>query len=73
MEKRKGYRYVTELPGAEKFVSMIEFLGDVYVCTDRSMYKMIDEALVKMDIQISDDEYVVKQERSNRVFYPQID
>lgn len=73
MEKRKGFRFVTELPGAEKFVSMIEFKGDVYVCTDRSMYKMVGECLERMNIQISDNEYVVQKEQGRLgPHYPQI-
>ena len=55
MERRQGYKYVTALPGAEKFVSMIEFEGQVFVLTDCSMYQMIDECLVKVNIQMKDD------------------
>lgn len=56
METRQGYKRVTTLPGDETFVSMIEFQGDIFVLTDGSMYKMIDECLVKQDIQIVDDD-----------------
>ena len=58
-ERRKGFKYVTELPGAEKFVSMIQSGNNVYVCTDRSIYKMVGERLTRMDIQISDEEYII--------------
>ena len=62
MGERKGFKYVTELPGSEKFVSMIPFEGEVFVCTDRSMYKMIDECLVRMDIEITDEQHVVAKD-----------
>ena len=67
MEKRKGFRYSTELPGSEKFVLMTYFEGGVFVCTDRSMYKMVDECLVRMDIEITDEQYVVEKDSINNI------
>jgi len=61
-DKRNGFKYVTELPGSEKFVSMIQLKGEVFVCTDRSMYKMVDERLVRMNIEIADEQHVVMKE-----------
>lgn len=60
--KRKGFEYVTELPGSEKFVSMITFEGDVYVCTDRSMYKLVDECLERINIEISSKQHCVAKD-----------
>ncbi len=65
MEARKGFKYVTELPGSEKFVSMINYNDTVYVCTDRSMYMMVDECMVRMDIEISDEQHVVAKDNIN--------
>ena len=55
-DKRKGFKFVTELAGSEHFVSMINYHDTVYVCTDRSMYMMVDECLVKMEIEMEDSE-----------------
>ena len=54
-DKRKGFKFVTELAGSEQFVSMIEFDGDVFVCTNKSMYKLVDECLMNMEIEMEDD------------------
>ena len=56
MEKRKGFKFVTELTGSEYFVSMINYDDTVYVCTNKSMYMLVDECLVKMEIEMEDDE-----------------
>ena len=53
-EKRSGYKYVTKLPGDENFVSMIQFKGQVFICTNKSMYKMVGDIVEAIKIQIAE-------------------
>ena len=55
-DKRKGFKFVTELAGDEYFVSMITYNDTVYVCTNKSMYMLVDECMVKMEIEMEDTE-----------------
>ena len=55
-DTKKGFKLVTELPNDESFVSMINYNDTVYVCTNKSMYMMVDECMVKMEIEMEDDD-----------------
>ena len=55
-DKRDGFKFVTALSGDEHFVSMINYNGTVYVCTNKSMYKLVDECMVKMEIEMEDND-----------------
>ena len=55
-DKREGFKFVKALTGDEYFVSMINYNDTVYVCTNKSMYMLVDECMVKMEIEMEDTE-----------------
>ena len=52
MEKRKSFKYVKVLPDDEYFVSMIEYAGTLFTCTNKAMYQLVDECMVKVNIEV---------------------
>lgn len=54
IQKRSGVKHIKTFPKDEMCVSMIEFRGDVFVATNKHVYKMIEERLHKLELIIED-------------------
>ena len=50
MAKRTGTKFIKTFPEGETCVSMIEFKGEIFVATNKHVYKMFEEKLHKIEI-----------------------
>ena len=52
VEKRKGVKFALAEPDDEdrRIVSMIEFQGEVFLSTQKGVYKMVDDKFVRLEI-----------------------
>ena len=52
MKPREGYKFVKSFEDDEKCVGIIEFRGEVIVATEKAVYRMVDEKLIPIEMEV---------------------
>ncbi len=52
VKKRPGTKFITALPDSEKCVGIIEFKNQIFVATERGVYKLIKDTLVPIKFRL---------------------
>ena len=52
IKKRSGTKFIAKLPDDEDFVGMTIFKDQVIVCSTKSIYKLINDKLVRQKIEL---------------------